>query len=217
MIYKIFNINDLTKEQFAAYMSYLTDSKKARLVGSNDSTLAAKTVVCEMLARQCLSKLCDAPEFSLQLLLNVDSKSAVTNFDAKISLSSCGDFVACCVSRSNVGISLAEPAGFSFSDAQRLLSDSEIRYLYSDSKHSLAENINKEACTEADVMKKYALLYSLKRAQFFASGRAIMSNMPKINFVISCDSISCSDKAYNVILAQYFQDKNLCCSIVERR
>ena len=134
LIYKIFNINDMTQELADRYFQLISDVKKKQILNAKDKIRAAQAFVADMLARQCLSELLDAPEFSFSLLLNPDSRSIVSNFDAQISIATAGEYVGCAVSRMPVGIALEIPGTFSFGDAQAFLSDSEIRNIFSYSK-----------------------------------------------------------------------------------
>lgn len=216
VIYKFFDIKNLDEKIVAEYLPLMTDAKRERLLSVADPLTASRILVSEMLARQCLTKLCDAPEFAFQLLIRPDEKSAVTNFDAKISVVTCNEFVACCASKNNVGISVLKPAEFSFNDAQKMLSDSEIRYLFSESRQSLSDIIKNDICDERDVVKKYAMLLSLKKAYHHAAGKVIMNNMSKVNFDISEDKVRCADDNYSVQLFAYSEEMNLAYSIVER-
>ena len=121
----------MTEELASHYFPLMTEGKRAKILGAKDKVKGAQAFVADMLARQCLSELCDAPEFSFSLLINPDSKSVVTNFNAEISVSTAGEYVACAVSTVPVGISIVKAGDFTFSEAQELLTDAEIRYLFS--------------------------------------------------------------------------------------
>lgn len=216
MVYRIFNIYDMTEELASHYFPLMSEGKRAKILGAKDKVRAAQTFVADMLARQCLSEFCDAPEFSFLLLLNPDSKSVVTNFNAQISVSTDSEYVACAVSDVPVGISIVKPEAFTFSDAQDLLTDSEIRYLFSFSKYSFSENVSKELCDEQVLNEKYSLYKSLKKAQFFASGRGIRERKNNASFDFSDRAVSCNDSNYTVSLAEYNADKKLAVSIIER-
>ena len=216
MVHKIFNINDITKDMVAHYLPLISQQKREKILSMNDAFLASQTLVSEMLARQCLSLLCDAPESSFQLLIKPDAKSAVTNFNAKISVCTCGEFVACCASHNNIGISLVRPDHFTFADFQKNCSDSEIRHILSDSKQTLTDVIRTGNCTDASAIKEYAKLLSLKKAQFSASGKVILSNISKINFSFEDNTAHCLDNNYKVSAFEFYDCYNLACSIIER-
>ena len=217
MVYKILSVNDIDNEMSMKYLSMMSDLKKNKMLDMKDKFRATQLFLGEILARQCLSELCDAPEFSFKLLINPDSKSIVSNFSANISVSTSGKYVACCASKDNVGISINEPVPFTFTEAQKILSDVEMRYLYSFSKYSFVDNITKVTSDEDDVMKKYAMMLSLKNACFYASGRGIRSSVIKNTFDFSDGRFICSDNEYNVVLSEFSDEKNLACAIVERR
>ncbi len=216
MVYRIFNINDMTEELASHYFSLMSEGKRAKILGAKDKFRAAHAFVADMLARQCLSEFCDAPEFSFSLLINPDSKSVVSNFDAEISVATEGEYVACAVSDVPIGISIVKAEHFTFSDAQSVLSDAEMRYLFSFSKYSFTEIVTKEICDEVPIIEKFSLFESLKTAQFLASGRGIRERKNSVSFDFSSDDICCSNSDYNVVFSEYLSDKKLAVSIVER-
>ncbi|MBO5395369.1 MAG: hypothetical protein J6A97_00645 [Clostridia bacterium] len=216
MIYRIFNINDMTEELASHYFPLMTEGKRAKILGAKDKLRGAQAFVADMLARQCLSEFADAPEFSFSLLINPDSKSIVSNFNAEISVSTAEEYVACAVSDVPVGISIVKAEPFTFSDAQSLLTDSEIRYLFSFSKHSLTENISKESCDEPILTEKYSLLKSLKTAQFLASGRGIRERRNNASFDFFDNSVICSNIDYKVRHSEYISEKKLSLSVIDK-
>ena len=216
LVYRVFNINDMTEDLASHYFPLMSEGKRAKILGAKDKFRAAQTFVADMLARQCLSEFCDAPEFSFLLLITPDSKSVVTNFNAEISVSVDGEFVACAVSDVPVGISVIKPVSFSFSEAQSLLTDSEIRHLFSFSKYSFTENVSKDICDEQILTEKFSLYKSLKKAQFLASGRGIRERKNSTAFEFSENAVLCSDNRYITRAAEYDADKKLAISVIER-
>ena len=216
MVYRIFNINDMTEELASHYFPLMTEGKRAKILGAKDKFKGAQAFVADMLARKCLSEFCDAPEFAFSLLINPDSKSIVSNFSAEISVATAGEYVACAVSDAPVGISIVKAVPFTFSEAQALLTDAEMRYLFSFSKYSFAENVSAESCDEPIVTEKFSLFKSLKTAQFFASGRGIRERKNNASFDFSGSTVQCSNSDYTVSLTEYASDKRLAVSIIER-
>ncbi|MBR5507792.1 MAG: hypothetical protein IKV88_07090 [Clostridia bacterium] len=216
MVYRVFNINDMTEELASHYFPLMSEGKRTKILGAKDKFRAAQTFVADMLARQCLSEFCDAPEFSFLLLINPDSKSVVSNFNAEISVATDGEFVACAVSDVPVGICVSKPVSFSFSEAQNLLSDAEIRHLFSFSKYSFTENVSKEICDEQILTEKFSMYKSLKKAQFLASGRGIRERKNNTSFEFSDDAVFCSDSKYVTRVAEYNSDIKLAVSVIER-
>ncbi len=210
------SIKELTGELASQYIPLITAAKRNRILSIEDPYNAAQALLCEILARQCLSQLCDAPEFSFQLLLNPDSKSIVSNFNAEISLSTSGEYVACCASYNFVGIGIAESKPFTFKQAQEIFSDAEIRMLYSDSKYSFSELVNQPYCDEVNVKNRFAVLNSLKDAHFYSTGRGIRADKRKVTFEIKNNEILCSDRNCIIKKSTFLSDKNVALSIIER-
>ncbi len=206
----------MTEDLASHYFPLMTEGKRAKILGAKDKVKGAQAFVADMLARQCLSELCNAPEFSFSLLINPDSKSVVTNFNAEIFVATAGEYVACAVSTAPVGISIVKAEDFTFSEAQELLTDAEIRYLFSFSKYSFAELVSKKICDEPELVEKFSVYKSLKTAQFFASGRGIRERKNIASFDFSDNAIICSNNDYSVSLSEYLADNKLAVSIVER-
>ena len=216
MVYRIFNINDMTEEIASHYFPLMTEGKRAKILGARDKFKGAQAFVADMLARQCLSEFCDAPEFSFSLLINPDSKSIVSNFSAEISVATAGEYVACAVADVPIGISIVKSEPFTFSDAQSLLTDAEMRYLFSFSKYSFTDIVSKQTCDEQILADKFALFRSLKTAQFFASGRGIRERKNNSSFDFSDNNVRCSNADYTVSLAEFCDNKRLAVSVIER-
>lgn len=210
------NINELNEEMTTHYFPLLTEVRREKILNLSEPRERSIAFCSEILARNCLSLLCDAPEFSFSLLCNPNSKSAVGNFDAEISISQKDDFVACAVSFDYIGIGIAKIQPFTFKDAQNNLTDSEIRSVFSDSKYAFSDIINQSQCNEKSSMIKYAVISSLKDAQFFASGRGIRSDRKKISFQFDGSNMICSDSNY-IISKSYVDTKELfAVSVIER-
>ncbi len=210
------NLNDLTDDLISKYFLMLPESRQKRIAGMNNLDERRTALCCEILARQCLSELCDAPEFAFELLCMPNGKSIVRNFDAEICITKCSDTVGCAVSYKQIGLGLVELAPFSFLEAQKLLSDSEIRCIFSDSKHSFAELINFSEIYETSVINQYAVIKSLKDAHFYSSGRGIRTDLNKIQFEFDGKQMICSDKNFVVMTSYISNSRNLAVSIVER-
>lgn len=216
MIYKIMNINDLNDELIKKYFPMLTEAKQKKIASLTNVRDRAVLFCSEIAARKCLSEFCDAPEFSFSLLCNPNSKSVVGNFDVEICIVSAGDFVACAVSDNYIGISLFPVREFSFREAQKLLSDSEIRNVFSGSVYSFAELVNHNECSEEGVKQKYAVISSLKEAHYYSTGRGIRSEINKTVFDINSENVICSDLNCKVVTSYIDKEKSLAVSVVER-
>lgn len=217
MIYKIMNINELSDEMIKKYFPILTEARQKKIASLESVRDRAVLFCCEIVARRCLSEFCDAPEFSFTLLCNPDSKSIVGNFDVEICIVTEGDYVACAVSDNYIGISLFPVREFSFREAQKLLSDSEIRNVFSESVYSFAELVNHNECNEESVKQKYAVISSLKEAHYYSTGRGIRSEINKTVFDINSANVVCSDSDCKVLTSYIDKEKKLAVSVVERK
>lgn len=216
MVFRAMNINELSEDMTAHYFPLLTDAKKEKILKMSNFNEKNIAFCSEILARQCLSELCDAPEFSFSLLCNPNSKSAVGNFDAEISISSAGDFIACAASHDYVGVGISPIMPFSFQDAQKNLTDAEIRAVFSESGYSFSDIIKQPLCKEKSAIIKYAVFSSLKDAYFYASGRGIRSDRRNYYFEFEGTSMACSDKSFSVVKSYVDSKENVAVSVIER-
>ncbi len=216
MIYKLMDINTLDEEMIKKYFPMLTQARQKKIASMKSSKERAVAFCAEIISRQCLSQFCDAPEFSFSLLCNPNSRSVVGNFNVEICIVQYDEYVACAVSEDYVGISIVPVQSFSFKDAQNLLSDSEIRSVFSDSVYSFAELINFSECLEENVKQKFAIYSSLKEAHYFSTGRGVRSEINKTYFEINKNGIICSDENSKVSLSFINNDYSLAVSVVER-
>ena len=216
MVFKKMNIGALDVEMTKKYYPMLTEMRRRKINEMTDPGDRSTAFCSEILARQCLSELLDAPEFSFQLMCNANFKSVVGNYGAFIYIASFGSTVACAASLSPVGACILPVRPFSFQEAQKLLSDSEVRAIYSGSGYSFAELVNKPVCDEPPVMKMFALYASLKESYFRATGRGYRANINKTEFIYNGTDIECSDPAYRVAYCRVDKEENLAISVVER-
>ena len=216
MILKKMDINALDVEMTKKYYPMLTERRRQKIGEMADPGDRATAFCSEILARQCLSELLDAPEFSFQLMCNANFKSAVGNYGAYIYIASFGNTVACAASLSPVGACILPVRPFSFAEAQDLFSDSEVRAVYARSGYSFAELVNKPVCEEENVMKMFALFASLKEAYFRASGRGYRANINKTEFVCEGEEMICSDPAYRVAYCKVDHRENTALSVIEK-
>ncbi len=210
------NIDALTVDMTKKYYPMLTEMRRKKINEMRDPDERATAFCSEILARQCLSELLDAPEFSFQLMCNANFKSVVGNYGAFIYIASFGSTVACAASETPVGACILPVRPFSFAEAQKLFSDAEVRAIYSGSGYSFAELVNKPLCSEKPVMKMFALYASLKESYFRATGRGYRANINKMEFIYNGTDIECSDPAYRVAYCKVDREENTAISVVEK-
>ncbi len=210
------DVNDLNDELIAKYFPMLSLGRQQKIANMKDFHNRAVLFCCEIIARQCLSEHCDAPEFSFSLLCNPGSKSILSNFGAEICIVQHENFVACAVSDNYVGISIAPLKHFSFSEAQNRLSDVELRAVFAESSYSFGELINLNECNESKVTKRFAQLMSLKEAHFYASGRGVKPLGVSTDFEFDGIQLVCTDKKYKISKSFIDEKNEIAISVIER-
>ena len=217
MVYKIMNINSIDKEMTQKYFPMLSEMRRQKISEMKTARERAIIFSSEILARQCLSELFDAPEFSFSVLCSPDSKSILGNFNGNICIVTNGDYVACAADIGQVGISLKASEAFSFQDAQKNFTDSEIRYIFSDSTYSFSQIVNMTHISEEAVCEKFAIMSALKEAQFKASGRGIRENSKKTEFSVADNTAVCSDISYSVEELKKDEQSGLIVSVIVKK
>lgn len=216
MVLKKMNINALDVSMTKKYYPMLTEMRRKKIGEMTDPGDRAVAFCSEILARQCLSELLDAPEFSFQLMCNANFKSVVGNYAAYINIAAFGETVACAASLTPLGACILPVRPFSFAEAQHLLTDAEVRAVYARSGNSLAELINRPVCDEENVIKLFALFASLKEAYFRASGRGYRADINKTEFIFDGEEMNCSDPAYHVAWCKVDPAERTALSVVEK-
>ncbi len=217
MVYKIMSINDLTQEMSIKYFSMLTPAKQNKLLSMENRKERSVLFCAEIISRKCLSELCDAPEFSFDILCNPNSRSAVGNYTAQLSVVSFGEYIACAASYNYIGIGISPIKSFTFKEAQEILNDTEIRWVFSDSSYSFNQIINLPLIEEKSSCERFALLSSLKEAYFNASGRGIRTIKNKVDFTVTEDKILCSESVFDVLNSFIDKNKAIAISVIERK
>lgn len=206
MQYTFFDINLLTEEMTKKYYPMLTEHKKNKLKAEKSPHDRAVLFCSEICARQCLSREFNSPEFSFSVLINPNSSSAVSNFNASLCILNDGDYIACVVDRGVCGVGMCKVEPFDFADAQKICSDRELRDIFSYSVYSFGELVNRKICSEDAVTERYALYKSLKDAYFRASGRAVRNNFKYAEFTVDDQKIICSDVNFDVSVHEYHKN-----------
>ena len=197
MLFRSFNVNDVDDVVIGKYYNVLSDKRKSVISSLPTGHDRAVALTCEMLARSLLSALLDAPEFSFQLLLYPNARSAVANYKAYLDLVNVGDTVACAVSQRRVGAALAEQRPFSFSEAQTLFSDAELRYIYAESGYSFASLVNMPLTGEKTAAERFADLLAVRTAYNRCLGR--VSGQTSVRILRERDEYVLSDPAVRIL------------------
>ncbi len=217
MIYMIMNINELTEGLTRKYFPMLTEAKQNKLLSYKNGQDSAVLFCCEILARKCLSQLCDAPEYSFDILCNPNSRSAVGNYSAELSIVNTGDFIGCAASYDYIGIGISPITAFSFTEAQEILTDSEIRAVFSDSGYSYNQLINSGKIENKSCCEKFAVFSALKEAYFNASGRGLRSVKRKVSFSIGDNQVLCSEGNFDVSKVFVDAKNRIAVAVIERK
>ena len=199
MIHKFLDINTLDEKMTAKYYPLLSEKRRKNIENLPTPRERSIAFCSDIIARRTLSELCDAPEFSFELLLNPNGMSAVGNYDAKISLVLNGDILGCAVSKNSVGMAVAENKTYNFGELQGFLTDSELRDVFSQSVYSYCELLNMPELAEEKLCQRAGVYNALKKAYFKAKGKYINNNLLSVDFSLLNGSVSCSDK--NVIIS----------------
>ena len=216
MVFKKMNVDDLSIEMTKHYYPMLTEMRQKKINEMTDADARATAFCSEILARQCLSELLDAPEFSFQLMCNANFKSVVGNFAAHLYIAAFSGTVACAASRAPVGVSILPVRPFSFAEAQALLSDAELRAIYAESGYSFAALVNQPQCEEEPVMKMFALYASLKESYFRATGRGYRANIHRTEFFCRNGEMECADATYRAVCCKIDKETNTAISVIEK-
>ena len=199
MLFQYFNINEINDIVVDKYYPMLSDKRKSVISSMSSGHDRAVALCCEMLARKLLCRLLDAPEFSFDLLLQPNGRSAVGNYKAFLSLASYGDLVACAVSETNVGLCLTQKRGFSFGEAQSRFSDAELRYIYADAGFAFVELMRMSLCNEQTAVSRFAQYASIKTAYNRCRGR--MAGESGVEIIRTVDGVSLSDPIFQIAVS----------------
>ena len=213
MLYRFFDVNDVDDTIVSKYYLMMSDKRKAVISSMSSGHARAVALTGEMLARSLLCRLLDAPEFSFELLLNPNGRSAVGNYRAYLSLAACGDTVGCAVSRTPVGLCLAEKRGFSFAEAQSRFSDAELRYIFAESGLAFARLVNLPLITERAAATRFASCAAVKTAYNRARGRT--AGESGVEILRDPSGAVLSDPAFAVAAAG--EENGLCFAVVEKK
>lgn len=171
MLFESFNVNRVDDVIIGKYYNAMSDKRKSVISSLPTGHDRAVALTGEMLARKLLSTLLDAPEFSFQLLLYPNARSAVANYRAHLDLVAEGDTVACAVSLNRVGVALSPRRPFGFAEAQTLFSDAELRYIYAEAGYSFASLINMPPFAGKTAVERFAAYTAIRSAYNRCLGR----------------------------------------------
>ncbi len=213
MLYDFFNVNEIDDIVISKYYHVLSEKRKAVLSAMASGHDRAVALACEKLARSLLCRLLDAPEFSFELLLTPNGRSAVGNYGAFLSLAASGDLVGCAVSERPVGLCLTPRRAFTFAEAQSRFTDAELRYIYAEAGYTFASLISLQQITQPSAVSRFAQYAAVRSAYNRARGRT--AGESPVEILRDARGAALSDPAY--LISEIGEAENFAFAVVERK
>ena len=146
-LWKLFDINNLTEEQYDRYFSMMSNKRKEKVLSLKVETARKRTVAGEMLVRQMLSE---------DIYVEIAENGKPCTKDAYFSISHTENLVVCAVSDKPVGIDIEKIMPYDDRFCRRIANAKEYDYI----------DKNGEKLTE---------IWTLKEAVIKKDGKSILS------------------------------------------
>ena len=122
--YKI-NINDLTADLYEKYYNLMTNERKEYVSSFKNTDARKRTVAAEMLIKNAIG------DDNLLITKDQHGKPFIKDCNKHINISHSGDYAACAISNSPVGIDIEKLRDINIKAAEKFCNSAELDYIYS--------------------------------------------------------------------------------------
>lgn len=124
-MWKLFDINNLTDEQYNKYFSMMSDARKEKVLRLKDVNARKRTVAAEMLVKEMLSE---------DICIEIADNGKPYTKDAYFSISHTENLVVCVVSQRPIGIDIERIKPYDDRLCKRITNEREYKYINKDAE-----------------------------------------------------------------------------------
>jgi len=195
---EIIYVSQLDDDTIKTYYPLLSEERKSQ-IAFLPTAEERRVVLCrEIAAIRAVASLYNCPEASVTITLTPEGRMIPGLNKGFLNICIEGDCIVAVATKSESGAAAVRVKDFNFSEAQQMLSDSEIRAVVAASGYSVVDIVNANSCSSDAAIELYAKLIALKTAR----NACLPDNKAKAfvnqTFTVVEDGIICSEKEVTV-------------------
>ena len=160
------NTASFSKEEIQRVYENLSPSRKVYIDSLRQQKDKTRSLVAELLVQQLLQEYYDIP--NARLYRKENGQPYLTGCDLYVSISHCGEKIACAVSSEPVGIDLERIRPVGLKLCRHICVPEEKAYVLGDYPENLGEE-----CRDPDVLRRFFEVWTAKEAYFKKCGTGI--------------------------------------------
>ena len=161
------NIHNVCAAEYDHEYSKLDDTVKSRIDRMKHIDSKHRTLLGRMLARKAAGQLCGVDPDDIPIAVDARGKPYAAGYACCFSISHSGEWVVCAFGTSEIGVDIERIRPIKIGLVKRVCTDEECDYV-------LGEHMSEcNMITEADVLKRFFEVWTLKEAYFKAIGSGI--------------------------------------------
>lgn len=169
MKYLIYNIENLTNEEYQKWFSLMTKEKQEKVSRYKDVIRRKCSVAGEKLVKEHIGNALNIVPESLEILTDINGKPYIENCKIHFNISHCEDVVVCAFSDEEIGIDIEKIRPISLNIIKRFYSEKEQKYVLG---HSPTQE-DFQKCEDEEILERFYRIYTLKEAICKKSGIGI--------------------------------------------
>lgn len=169
MKYLIYDINNLTNEEYQKWFSFMVKEKQDRVSRFKDEERQKCSVAGEMLVKEHIGNALNIASESIEILIDQNEKPYIKNCNIHFNISHCENILVCAFSESPIGIDIEKIRPISLNITKRFFSENEQEYVFGHKP----DNEEYKYCDSLEILERFYRIYTIKEAICKKSGIGI--------------------------------------------
>ena len=156
----IYNIENLTDNEYEKWFSLMEEDKQEKVSRYKDLTRRKCSVAGEKLVKEHIANALNIAPESLIILTGKNGKPYIENCKIKFNISHCENVLACAFSTEEIGIDIERVRPFSLNILKRFFSEEEQEYVFG----NIPTKDDFQKCENEEILERFYRIYTLKEA-----------------------------------------------------
>ncbi len=169
MEYLIYNIEDLTNEEYRKWFSLMSEERQKKINRYKDEARKKCSVAGEMLVKKHISKILNISPESIKISIDDNGKPFIKDCDIHFNISHCENMVICAFGSESIGVDIEKIKPTTLSVLKRFYSSSEQEYVFG----FVPKDEDLKLCENTEILERFYRIFTLKEAICKKSGIGI--------------------------------------------
>lgn len=179
----LFNINDLTQDEYTKWYSMMTAQRKEKVDKLRIAQKKYCTVAGEMIVKKYISNKLGIDYKHIIILTTEKGKPYVENINIHFNISHCENMVACAFDEKEIGVDIEKIRPINLSITKKVCTDNELLYIF----EKTPQPDDFSLCERKDLLEKFFQIWTTKEAYFKCVGTGITQLKSIDCFKLDCN------------------------------